>query len=503
MPMTTTTPPTLDSLRPRLAAIGQEHVLAFADSLDAEQLDHLLGQLAALDLDAIPELVAAYVTTKPEPHLPADIQPAPYYPSDPTAEFRPWDADHFRAIGEELLRAGKVACFTVAGGQGTRLGFDGPKGCYPAGAVTGRSLFQFFAEAIAKTGDKYGKTPPWYIMTSPLNHDATVAYLTAHEHFGLDPEAVMLFPQGVMPSFDMQTGKMLLAEPHALATNPDGHGGSLRALKVSGALADMQARGIEHLSYFQVDNPIVRVADPVFLGLHAAAPDSSGEMSSKMLAKVAPEEKLGMFCVADGTLQIIEYSDLPMDLQRERLADGRLRFLAGSPAIHLLSVAFLDKLNSDPKFALPYHRAEKKVACVDPATFPQHSEPGTSVSGSAAAPETPNPPNTPTTPNAVKLERFVFDAMPLAARSIVYEARREDEFAPIKNAEGTDSPQTSRDIQTRRAAGWLEDAGVAVPRSTDGEPDCTIELSPRTAIGPGDVDGSAVPAIARGGLVVV
>ncbi len=476
------TPPTLDSLRPRLAAIGQDHVLTFADSLDPGKLDHLLGQLAALDLDAIPELVAAYVTTKPEPHLPADIQPAPYYPSDPAAEFRPWDADHFRTVGEGLLRAGKVGCFTVAGGQGTRLGFDGPKGCYPAGAVTGRSLFQFFAEAIAKTGQKYGKTPPWYIMTSPLNHDATVAYLAEHNHFGLDPEAVMLFPQGVMPSFDMQTGKMLLAEPHALATNPDGHGGSLRALKVSGALADMQARGIEHLSYFQVDNPIVRVADPVFLGLHAAAPDSSGEMSSKMLAKVAPEEKLGMFCVADGTLQIIEYSDLPMERQRERLADGRLRFLAGSPAIHLLSVAFLDKLNSDPKFALPYHRAEKKVACVDPET------------GKRLVPDAPN---------AVKLERFVFDAMPLAARSIVYEARREDEFAPIKNAEGTDSPQTSRDIQTRRAARWLEAGGVSVPRTTDGEPDCTIELSPRTAVGPEDVDASNVPTIVAGCRVAV
>ncbi|MDQ7014705.1 MAG: UTP--glucose-1-phosphate uridylyltransferase [Planctomycetota bacterium] len=479
MPATTFT---LETMRSRLAAIGQEQVLAFADSLDAEKLDHLLGQLAALDLDAIPELVAAYVTTKPEPHLPADIQPAPYYPSNPTAEFRPWDADHFRAVGEGLLRAGKVACFTVAGGQGTRLGFDGPKGCYPAGAVTGRPLFQFFAEAIAKTGEKYGKTPPWYIMTSPLNHDATVAYLAKHDHFGLDPEAVMLFPQGVMPSFDMQTGKMLLAEPHALATNPDGHGGSLRALKVSGALADMQARSIEYLSYFQVDNPIVRVADPVFLGLHAAAPDSSGEMSSKMLAKVAPEEKLGMFCVADGTLQIIEYSDLPMDLQRERLADGRLRFLAGSPAIHLLSVAFLDKLNSDPKFALPYHRAEKKVACVDPATG-ERIVPGV--------------------PNAVKLERFVFDAMPLAARSIVYEANRTDEFAPIKNAEGTDSPQTSRDIQTRRAAGWLEAAGVAVPRGGDGEPDCTIELSPRTAVDSRDIDGATVGPIAPKAEVVV
>ncbi|MFG0242483.1 MAG: UTP--glucose-1-phosphate uridylyltransferase [Phycisphaerales bacterium JB054] len=470
----------IETLRPKLAAIGQDHLLAFADTLSGTDLDHLLSQLAALDLDALPGLIEQYVTTKPEPHLPADIQPAPYYPNDPTAEFRPWDQAHFRTIGEDLLRAGKVACFTVAGGQGTRLGYDGPKGCYPAGAVTGKSLFQFFAEAIAKTGQKYGTTPPWYIMTSPLNHDATVAFFKEHDNFGLD--AVMFFPQGVMPSFDMKTGRVLMTDAHTLATNPDGHGGSLKALHVSGALDDMRRRGVEHLSYFQVDNPIVKVADPVFLGLHAAAPDSSAEMSSKMLAKAYPEEKLGMFCVADGTLQIIEYSDLPMDRQRERLADGRLRFLAGSPAIHILSVAFIDKLNSDPRFALPYHRAEKKVPCID-------CESGKPV--------------TPDTPNAVKLERFVFDAMPMAERSIVYEANRDDEFAPIKNAEGSDSPATSRDIQTARAARWLESQGQTVPRDPDGKCRCTIELSPTTAIEAADLAGTTGLKLEPGTEVVV
>ena len=461
--------PDLAALRDTLAGINQSHVLAFHDRLAPAEQRALCGQLESLDLHAIPTLVDRYVTTRPLPHIPADIQPAPYYPNDPAADFRPWDRAHYRAVGDSLLRAGKVACFTVAGGQGSRLGYDGPKGCYPAGAVTGKSLFQFFAEAIGKTGQKYGKTPPWYIMTSPLNHDVTVAFFEEHGQFGLPRGGVMFFPQGVMPSFDMHTGRMLLADACTLATNPDGHGGSLKALKVSGALADMRRRGVEHASYFQVDNPIVRVADPVFLGLHAAAPDSSAEMSSKMLAKAYPEEKLGMFCVADGKLQIIEYSDLPVERQRERLPDGRLRFLAGSPAIHILSVAFVEKVNSDPRFALPYHRAEKKVPCVDPAT------------GERVAPSSPN---------AVKLERFVFDAIPLAERSIVYEADRVEEFAPIKNAEGVDSPQSSREIQTLRAARWLEAAGVAVPWreevDADGRgrrvPDCTIELGPITAI---------------------
>ena len=477
----------VDALRDALEAIDQGGVLAFFDRLTPTQQQSLVEQLAGLDLTAIPVLVDEYVTTKPEPHLPADIQPAPYYPNDPAAGFRPWDRDHFRAVGESLLRAGKVACFTVAGGQGTRLGYDGPKGCYPAGAVTGKSLFQFFAEAIAKTGRKYGKTPPWYIMTSPLNHDATVAFFEEHGFFGLARDAVSFFPQGVMPSFDIRTGRVLLADASTLATNPDGHGGSLKALRVSGALADMRRRGVEHISYFQVDNPIVRVADPVFLGLHAAGPDSSGEMSSKMLAKAYPEEKLGMFCVADGKLQIIEYSDLPMDLQRERLPDGRLRFLAGSPAIHILSVAFVEKVTGDPRFALPYHRAEKKVPCIDP---------------------TSGEPITPDAPNAVKLERFVFDAVPLAERSIVYEADRVEEFAPIKNAEGVDSPRSSREIQTLRAARWLEAAGVHLPwrdpaAGVQRMPDCTIELSPLAAIEPEDIRAVAIPAITTGGRVLV
>ncbi len=467
--------PDLHALRQRLERAGQQHLLNFHDRLAPDARRSLLAQIDAIDIDALPALVRDYVLGTPPVDLPADIEPAPYYPNDPASTVRPWDSAAYRAAGEALLRAGKVACFTVAGGQGTRLGYDGPKGCYPAGAVTGRPLFQFFAEGILKTGLKYGVTPPWYVMTSPLNHDATVAFFEQRGYFGLPRDGVMFFPQGAMPSFDLRTGRILLASPHQIATNPDGHGGSLRALKVSGALGDMRRRGVEHLSYFQVDNPIVRVADPVFLGLHAAAPDSSAEMSSKMLAKAYPEEKLGVFCVAGGRLRIIEYSDLPIERQRERLPDGRLRFLAGSPAIHILSVEFVELLNSDPAFALPWHRAEKKVPCIDPDTGDRTE---------------------PREPNGVKLERFVFDALPLARASIVYEADRVEEFAPIKNAEGVDSPQSSREIQTLRAARWLEAAGVEIPWREEPQPDgttlrvpdCTIELSPLTAVEGSDIE---------------
>ena len=464
--------PAIDALRATLAAHGQDHLLAFAGELSPTQQNHLAEQIAAIDFEGLPKLIREYVASKPEFALPADVEPAPYYPADPAAAFNPYNAARYKAAGEDLLRAGKVACFTVAGGQGSRLGYDGPKGCYPAGAVTRKPLFQIFAEGVLATQKKYGAAVPWYIMTSPLNHEATVAFFEEHGFFGLDPADVSFFPQGTMPSFDMQTAKILLAGKGEIATNPDGHGGSLTALHASGALGDMAERGIEHISYFQVDNTNVKVADPLFLGLHAAAPDSSGEMSSKMLPKAYAEEKLGLFARSGGRVCVIEYSDMPMALQKETLPDGRLRFLAGSPAIHAFGVPFVQKVTTDRDFDLPYHRAEKKVPFVDPAT-------GKRVE--------------PTSPNGVKLERFVFDALPMAAKSIILETSRVEEFAPIKNAEGIDSPQSSAELQTQRAANWLEAVGVAVPRKPDGTPDCVLEISPLTALESGDLAKADLP----------
>lgn len=457
----TTTAPDLKSLRSRLAAIGQEHLLSFADELDDNARRRLVERIAAIDLERVPKL-AEHALAKDAHHAaPADLEPATYYPKDPNSPARPWNRDQYRLAGEALIRAGKVAAFTVAGGQGSRLGYDGPKGCYPAGAVTGKPLFQMLAEQVRATGDKYGVTIPWRLMTSPLNHEPTIAFFKEHNYFGLDPAQVGFFQQGVLPSFDDATGKMLLAAKDEPATNPDGHGGSLKALHISGALDELQSMGVEHLSYTQIDNPLVRVIDPVFLGLHAAAPDSSGEMSSKMIAKTDPAEKVGVFCKSKGRLRIIEYSDLPEELANQRDERGELRFNAGSPAIHVISLDFVRRLNESPEgFALPLHRAHKQAPHIDLDT------------GELIEPEQPN---------AIKLETFVFDAIPLCEQSIVLETDR-FEFAPIKNAEGKDSPATSSALQTERAAQWLEAAGADVPRKPDGTANCVIEISPLTAL---------------------
>lgn len=459
--------PTIDEAREALSSINQEHLLTFADSLDSDSLQALLEQIGSIDLTEIPALIESHVLSNSNIALQLDsIAPPPSYPLGGD-----WDAQAYAQAGDELLRAGKVAAFTVAGGQGSRLGYDGPKGCFPGSAVTGKPLFQCLAEWILATQADYGSVVPWYIMTSPLNHEHTVAFFAEHDHFGLDPDNVRFFQQGVLPSFDKDTGKILLADKGTIATNPDGHGGSLRALDRSGALADMVARGIEQVSYVQIDNPLARVIDPVFLGLHTSSPDSSGQMSTKYVAKTDPCERVGLLCSVNGKTQVIEYSDLPSEIAEERDSDGGLRLRAGNIALHVMSVPFLQSLTDGSSMTLPFHRAIKKVPYVDLAT-------GERVE--------------PRVPNAVKLELFVFDALPIASSSIAYEVDRVDEFAPIKNAKGNDSPESSRQLQTERAARWLETRGVQVPRTSTGDVDATLEVSPLVARDASELPDSAL-----------
>ncbi len=452
-----------------LEQVGQSHALRFFDQLDADQQDTLLSQIEAVDWPQTARLIETHVNRQPEFKLPRQIEPVDFYPYTPTGALQS-KYKQARELGQQLIREGKVAAFTVAGGQGTRLGWDGPKGTYPATPIRKLPLFACFAEYLRKVKQKYGTPCRWSIMTSTANDADTRAYFEAHGYFGLEPDHVTFFPQAMMPAIDLQTGQVLLESPGALALSPNGHGGSLKALHTSGAIQAMKQQGIEQISYTQVDNPLVKVIDPLFVGLHAL---DGCEMSSKMLPKASPTEKVGNFCLADGRVSVIEYSDLPDDLAQQRLPDGQLKFRAGSIAIHMIRVDFVESLNTQPSgFALPYHRAEKKVRCVDPDT---------------------GQPLSPDTPNAVKLELFVFDALPLCQRSIVYETDRTQEFAPIKNAEGVDSVETSYRLQIERAAGWLEQHGVGVPRNDQGQADAVIEISQLAAIEPEDLDQTRLP----------
>jgi UDP-N-acetylglucosamine/UDP-N-acetylgalactosamine diphosphorylase len=434
----------------RLREVAQDHVLAFWPSLTDSKRLELLADLDRVDVAQLPSL-ARLAVAPPAVHSHRDLAPAVVVP-------RASIGSEVGQRGTALLAAGKVAAFTVAGGQGTRLGFDGPKGALPISPVRNKPLFQLFAEAILATGERYGRRPRWYIMTSPANDSETRQFFSQNGHFGLAPDDIAYFQQGVMPAFDRQ-GKMLLDQTHRLALSPDGHGGSLLALRRCGALHDMAARGITHISYFQVDNPLVFCLDPVFIGLH----DRSGaDMSSKTLSKADDLEKVGNFVMADGVMAVIEYSDLPEALARARNFDGSRRFDAANIAVHLISREFVERLTADSAaFALPWHRAEKKVPFVDVPS-------GRRIE--------------PATPNGIKLECFVFDALPLAARPVLLETTRAEEFSPVKNATGVDSLESARRDMSRRAARWLEAAGWKIPRRHDGEPGAVFEISPLLAL---------------------
>ncbi len=442
----------IKKIRDMLQRHGQSHLLRFCDDLSTDRRQSLVEQIASIDFDQLDELIDKYVWRKGPVDLPQDICPPEIVPARPPGEAEAARLADAHKCGEELIAAGKVAAFVVAGGQGTRLGIEGPKGCFEATPVRRKPLFHVFAEQILAASRRGGKAVPWYIMTSPDNDIATRAFFRRHNNFGLDEKDIFFLVQGTMPAVDFD-GKVLLAGKGKPALSPDGHGGSLAALRNSGALDDMAGRGIEYISYFQVDNPLVRCVDPVFLGLHAAA---EAQMSAKCLPKRSPTEKLGNFCVVDGKVTVIEYSDLPEELATATTDDGHLRFSAGSIAIHILSRSFVERLTAGGRCELPWHRAEKKVPYVDSG-------------GNIVQPDEPN---------AVKLEMFVFDAMPLAEKTVIFETVRSQEFSPIKNATGDDSPAGSLHDQVRRAAGWLERAGVTVPRDADGQVAAAIEISP-------------------------
>jgi UDP-N-acetylglucosamine/UDP-N-acetylgalactosamine diphosphorylase len=456
---------------------GQGQVFAFFDRLPAESQARLLSEAAEIDLGEVDRLVRTLVaegasrTVDLEGLSPAPYERLPSHGGDPAAWSRA------KAAGETALRSGRVAAFTVAGGQGTRLGYDGPKGTFPVTPVLRRSLFQVFAWKILAAGRRFGRPLHWFIMTSHQNHAQTEAFFEEHGHFGLDRARVHFFRQGRMPAVDF-SGKILLETEGSLALSPDGHGGSLRALERSGALDLMASEGIDTLSYFQVDNPLVRCVDAAFIGWHLTR---GSEMSSKTVPKAYPEEKLGHFCVRGGELVVIEYSDLPLALQRERdPSTGALRYEAGSIAIHVIDREFIQRMARGAD-GLPFHRADKKISTVD--ADGREVRPGKA--------------------NGVKFELFVFDALPSARRPVVVETSRADDFSPVKNAEGVDSPATCRADQLRQFARWIRSVGASVPTDSTGLPEAPLEVSPLFGYDEGSFAESwsrlgAKPAVADG-----
>lgn len=455
-----------------LLSHGQAELLRWWPDLSATQRETLSREIESIDFarldDLIKRLVFAEESSAPDPAQVRPVSVSRLPRTDGERVTRRLAAE----VGESMLSAGEVAVVLVAGGQGTRLGFDGPKGTFPIGPVSSASLFQIHCEKIVALSRRHGRSIPLYVMTSPDNQEATASFFAEHGNFGL--ERVRLFTQGQMPAVDRATGKVLLASKGHVALSPDGHGGTLAALARPGSdgipscLDEMRDRGVRTIFYFQVDNPLVQIADPGFLGLHRKA---EAEVSFKVVEKVQPEEKVGVVVEVDGRPQVIEYSDLPSDLAERREPDGGLELWAGSIAIHIFERSFIERVVS--RAELPFHRAIKKVPFVN--------DEGQIVE--------------PKQPNGVKFETFIFDALPLAERYAVVECDRAIEFEPLKNATGADSPESVRARMTDIFAGWLEGAGATIPRRSDGPSVFPIEISPLYALDAAELKAKVPPGM--------
>ena len=434
----------LEEAKKALASCGQEHVLAYWKNLGKAERAALLSQVAKIDPASVKRCAAALKSG-------GDVPDSSKGKAPKVAALKGAALKAAVAAGEKELRAGRVAALLVAGGQGSRLGYDGPKGCYSIGPVTGAPLFYFHARKILARSVRYGAPIPFYVMTSEANDAATKRCFEDNGYFGLDPKDVFFFTQGMWPGMTAD-GKVILDAPGHVFMSPDGHGGLLAALRRSGALDDMKRRGIKSVFYFQVDNPLVEIADPAFVGHHVL---EKADYSLKLCAKRDPFEKVGMPMKFGDVCRMVEYTEMTEEQCKRRTKDGSLYFLYGSPAIHVFDRAFLAR---EASRAMPLHLAHKKIPTV--------------VDGKVVKP---------TEPNGYKFEKLIFDILPNARRVAFMAFDQKEEFSPVKNAEGSDSPATCRADMREKWARWLAEAGVAVP---DAMP---LEIDPAYALDAADL----------------
>ncbi|MCG8604846.1 UDPGP type 1 family protein [bacterium] len=451
----------------RVQVAGQSHVFKFWDDLKPESKRKLLKQLDSIDFALLARLFQEHIQGSQPMKSEGTFEPADFYTIPRTATELE-ERQELRRLGEKTLREGRVSAFLVAGGQGTRLGYDGPKGAFPISAIARKSLFQIHAEKLLALRKKYEAVIPWCIMTSEANHQATCGFFHEHDHFGLDPSSVRFFTQEMIPAIDRR-GRLLLEAKDYVFTNPNGHGGSLSALKKSGTIDALKATGIDLIFFFQVDNVLTKICDPCFIGLHVR---EEAEMSAKVIRKKDPEEKVGVIGRINGQYSVIEYSDFTRAQKHARNSDGSLKFSAGSIATHLFNLDFIERENRQG-LQLPFHIAHKRIPYLDD-------------NGALVKPKQPN---------GYKFETFVFDALKDTKRVAVMEVDRSEEFSPLKNAEGDNSPETVHRAMSNLFGSWLHRTGIAIPRDAENNVVGDIEISPLFAIEESDLDGKLQPGL--------
>lgn len=388
---------------------NQSHLLEYFDELNDDQKEHLLEQISEIDFDLIKLIENADTPDERGVITPLD--------AEVSIEEIEENADKFRAKGVEAIKEGKVAALLLAGGMGTRLGSDKPKGMYNIGETKDVFIFEMLIRNLMDVVDEVGVWVPLYIMTSEKNDKDTREFFEEKNYFGYNKDYVKFFKQEMAPACDFN-GKIYLERKDRVSTSPNGNGGWFISFNKAGLLEEAKAKGIEYINLFAVDNVCQRMVDPLFVG---AMLDGGYVSASKVVSKAAPEEKVGVLCLEDGKPSIVEYYELTEEMRYETLPDGSLAYKDGVILNYLFSIKALEENMHNN---LSTHVVKKKIECLD-------------ENGNANKPETEN---------GYKFETLVLDMIHDMDNCLAYEVVREKEFAPIKNKTGVDSVDTAKEL---------------------------------------------------------
>ena len=396
-----------------LKEYNQEHIIKFLEKLNDEKAEQLIKQIQKIDLHQITELYNS--TKKTVEFKESKIEALKYLDK---AKLTKEQKEKFDNLGIQVVKNNQYAVVTMAGGQGTRLGHNGPKGTFKLDVYgKGKYLFEILVDNLKEANQKYGVTINWYIMTSKENNEETVKFLEKNNYFGYDKNYVKIFTQSELPIVDTN-GKLMMGKDYKIKEASDGNGGTYSSLRRSGCLTDMKEKGIKWVFIGSVDNALLKMVDVTLLGM---AISQGVQIASKSVVKANPHEKVGVFCKMNGHPKVIEYTELPEKMAEETDSDGELKFGESHIMCNLYTIEAIEKISKE---ILMYHSAFKKNSYID-------------LDGKEIIPQEPN---------SYKFESFIFDAFEFFDDIAILRGKREDDFAPVKNKEGVDSPKTAKEL---------------------------------------------------------
>ncbi len=403
----------LEEIKNILKKYGQEHLLNHYEQLDEMHKKELINQIKEIKFELVNSL---YQNVGKKEKQEDKITPIEYLDKYKLYD----DYKYYENIGKKAIMEGKLAAVTMAGGQGTRLGHKGPKGTYDIGLASHKSLFELLCDHLKEEGKKYNVTIPWFIMTSKENNKETIEFFEKNRYFGYQKNKnIFFFNQGELPMMDTE-GKILIGEDGLIKQAADGHGGIYESLLKTGMTKEMKQMGIEWVFIAGVDNCLAKMVDPVLMGI---AIDKEVTVACKSVVKANPQEKVGVFCRRNGKPNVIEYSEITEEMAQATDENGELLYGESHILCNLFKVDAVERMGATP---LPYHVAYKKASYID--------KDGKLIE--------------PTSPNAYKFEAFLFDAFGEVDDMAILRVKREEEFAPVKNADaaGVDCPKTAREL---------------------------------------------------------